>query len=324
MTSSLAAVLLLASWAVVLPGAAAGQAFAPGTAPSLDRRVFVDVNAVAPGKVLDQLCGTIACTLDVDPRLPQNDVSLKLSNVRARTALDALCDIVGCRWSLKGSVLSVVATSPPPAVPHEQKWLERMKTPLGDPSWRLQRVPLRDVLARLSRHIDTEIVWEGVDLDTPVSEDLTGRNAFGALVRLQSALGYKDASMSVGISFSGSANKILISPPRQPSPPPVPAAEQAEIHDSREAGLTLPKVVTEVKPRYTPETRRAGIEGVVILLAVVNVDGKVGEVTVLQSLEPRLDTQAVSAAKQWVFEPGTKDGKPVPVRVTIELTFTLK
>jgi TonB family protein len=37
-----------------------------------------------------------------------------------------------------------------------------------------------------------------------------------------------------------------------------------------------------------------------------------------------LDQQAVDAARQWTFKPGTKDGKPVAVRVHIELTFTLK
>ena len=55
-------------------------------------------------------------------------------------------------------------------------------------------------------------------------------------------------------------------------------------------------------------------------------DGKVGEVKVTQSLDTEygLDTQAVEAVKQWLFKPGTKDGKPVAVQVTIEMTFTLK
>ena len=44
------------------------------------------------------------------------------------------------------------------------------------------------------------------------------------------------------------------------------------------------------------------------------------------SLDPTygLDEQAVAAAKRWEFKPGTKDGKPVAVRVTLEMSFTLK
>jgi TonB family protein len=319
----LPAAILGAALAALLPDAAAGQLLPPGTPPNLDRRVFVDVRDVAPGVVLDRLCDRIACTLSVDPRLPQNDISLKLSNVRARTALDAVCDIVGCRWSLKGTVLSVVATSPPPAVPDAEKWLERMKSPLSDPSWRLQRVPLREVLARLSRHMDTEIVWEGADLDAPVSEDLTGRNAFSALIRLQWALGYQEAATSMSMSFTG-GQKIIIGGRGQSASPPEPAPERSRVHDSHEPGLTLPKVVSEARPHYTATAMRAKIEGTVILSAVVEKDGTVGDVKVLKALDPGLDEEATRAAKQWRFEPGRKDGTPVPVIVTLELTFTLR
>ena len=61
------------------------------------------------------------------------------------------------------------------------------------------------------------------------------------------------------------------------------------------------------------------------MAVVVLSDGTVGDVTVLRSLDTvyGLDAQAVSAAKQWVFMPGMKDGQAVAVRVTIEMTFTL-
>jgi TonB family protein len=37
-----------------------------------------------------------------------------------------------------------------------------------------------------------------------------------------------------------------------------------------------------------------------------------------------LDQEAVRAAKKWQFVPGKRLGQPVPVMVTIELTFTLR
>jgi protein TonB len=91
-------------------------------------------------------------------------------------------------------------------------------------------------------------------------------------------------------------------------------------------GVTLPTPIRQVKPGYTAAAMEAHIEGKVVLDVVVHDDGKVGEVKVSQSLDMEygLDTQAVEASKQWLFKPGTKDGKPVAVRVVIEMTFTLK
>jgi protein TonB len=87
-----------------------------------------------------------------------------------------------------------------------------------------------------------------------------------------------------------------------------------------------PQVLHEVKAEYTEEAKKAGIQGSVLLNAVVLTDGTVGEVRVTRSLDTTygLDAQAVKAMKQWLFKPGTKDGKPVPVRVDVEMTFTLK
>ncbi len=91
-------------------------------------------------------------------------------------------------------------------------------------------------------------------------------------------------------------------------------------------GVTVPQVVHEVKPSYTAEAVRARIQGLVGLNVVVKDDGTVGSVTVTRSLDEKygLDERAVSAMKQWQFKPGTKDGKPVAVRIDVEMTFTLK
>lgn len=91
-------------------------------------------------------------------------------------------------------------------------------------------------------------------------------------------------------------------------------------------GVTLPIVVKNVKPTYTKAAMDAGIQGSVRLKTVVQADGDVGDVQVTLSLDTEygLDQQAINAAKEWKFKPGTKDGKPVPVEITLEMTFTLK
>ncbi len=91
-------------------------------------------------------------------------------------------------------------------------------------------------------------------------------------------------------------------------------------------GVVNPKVIREVRPIYTPEAMRAKIQGTAIVECVVMPDGTVGDVQIVKSLDPTfgLDQEAVKAAKKWLFQPGTLKGQPVPVLVSIELTFTLR
>lgn len=91
-------------------------------------------------------------------------------------------------------------------------------------------------------------------------------------------------------------------------------------------GVTLPKVIRQVKPRYTKEAMEAGIQGNVELSGIVRDDGTVSDVTVTKSLDAEhgLDQSAVEAFKQWRFAPGTKDEKAVAVKIVIEMSFTLR
>ena len=86
--------------------------------------------------------------------------------------------------------------------------------------------------------------------------------------------------------------------------------------------IEMPRVVREVKPQYTEAAMRAKVQGAVWLEAVVLEHGTVGDVRVVRSLDPDLDRAAVVAATQWRFIPGTRNGEPVSVLVTIQVTFT--
>jgi protein TonB len=92
------------------------------------------------------------------------------------------------------------------------------------------------------------------------------------------------------------------------------------------AGITLPRVLREVKPQYTADAMRAKVQGSVWLECIVMEDGTIGDVRVTRSLDPifGLDQEAIKAAKLWRFAPGMRLGQPVPVIITIELTFTLR
>jgi len=90
-------------------------------------------------------------------------------------------------------------------------------------------------------------------------------------------------------------------------------------------GVTLPRLIHDVKPSYTSEAMRAKVSGAAVVQCVIGTNGTVQDAKIIRSLDAvhGLDDEALKAAKQWRFEPGTKDGVPVPVVVTIDMTFAL-
>ena len=90
-------------------------------------------------------------------------------------------------------------------------------------------------------------------------------------------------------------------------------------------GVSLPKVVKSVGAGYTSDAMRAKIQGWNMVEAIIRPDGTVGDVKMVRSLDSKygLDDRAIAAARQWVFKPGTKEGKAVAVRVTMKFTFSM-
>lgn len=91
-------------------------------------------------------------------------------------------------------------------------------------------------------------------------------------------------------------------------------------------GVSSPRLLRDVRPVYTAEAMRARIAGTVGLSCVVDGDGSVRDCRLTRSLDPRygLDLEAIRAAQRWQFAPGRRGANPVPVRVTIEMAFSLR
>jgi protein TonB len=84
-----------------------------------------------------------------------------------------------------------------------------------------------------------------------------------------------------------------------------------------------PERIHYVKPQYTDMARRAGIEGLVILRAVIDTDGTVKVVEVIMSL-PLLDKAAIRAVERWRYRPAVQHGRPVKVYMEILVDFSLR
>jgi periplasmic protein TonB len=88
-------------------------------------------------------------------------------------------------------------------------------------------------------------------------------------------------------------------------------------------GVTAPKPVYMPNPEYTDSARKKKINGSVTLGMIVTAEGNVRDLKVIKSLDKGLDKQALAAVSTWRFEPATKDGKPVAVHLSTDVTFRL-
>jgi TonB family protein len=72
---------------------------------------------------------------------------------------------------------------------------------------------------------------------------------------------------------------------------------------------------------YPPDALAAGVDGTVVAEILVNEAGIVSDARVLKSVPP-LDDAALKAVREWRYDPTIVDGKAVPVRMTVTVSFT--
>lgn len=74
---------------------------------------------------------------------------------------------------------------------------------------------------------------------------------------------------------------------------------------------------------FTEQARAAKFNGVVLVSALVTVDGMPTDIKVMKSAGMGLDEKAVESVSQYRFKPATKDGAPVAARITVEINFRI-
>lgn len=88
-------------------------------------------------------------------------------------------------------------------------------------------------------------------------------------------------------------------------------------------GVTPPKLLHKVEPKYSSEASAAGVQGTVILELVVDEKGLPVNIQLLSPIGFGLDESAIRAVEQWRFDPGLKAGQPVRVLANVEVNYRL-
>jgi protein TonB len=90
------------------------------------------------------------------------------------------------------------------------------------------------------------------------------------------------------------------------------------------AATTGPGLISRRDPEYTPEARKASLQGKVELSVAVGADGVPGDIQVTHGLDAGLDQKAVECVKSWRFRPATRNGEAVTAFVIVEVPFRLQ
>jgi TonB family protein len=81
-----------------------------------------------------------------------------------------------------------------------------------------------------------------------------------------------------------------------------------------------PQPTNRVSPRLPPEVRKR-LKGKIDVLVIVGKDGNVSKAEVLESPDPAANQPCLEAARQWRFQPGSRDGKPVSFKLKLPFRF---
>jgi TonB family protein len=97
------------------------------------------------------------------------------------------------------------------------------------------------------------------------------------------------------------------------------ASEKGKIYRPGDEGVTNPKLVYAPDPEFPTGDNSKG--GVCVIGLVVDADGLPQNVHVVRSLKEDFDANALATARQYRFTPGLRQGKPVAVRINIEVNY---
>jgi protein TonB len=106
-----------------------------------------------------------------------------------------------------------------------------------------------------------------------------------------------------------------------PAPPPAPPRPKDPVRVG--GAIQPPQRLVHVNPVYPPIALAARKEGLVILEALIGEDGSIRAVKVLRP-EPLFEQAAITAVRQWRFSPTLLNGEPVPLVMTVTVSFTLQ
>jgi TonB family protein len=144
-----------------------------------------------------------------------------------------------------------------------------------------------------------------------------------ALLKLSTTLVSGAAARADGHLAIGNVTESLKVHASRTVPAPAPQTAAAPRRIPVGGNVQSMRLVRQVRPEYPPELRAAGVEGTVVLQAVISKEGAPLELRVLSTTDARLNQAALDAVTKWRYTPTLLNGMPVETLTTISIEFQL-
>jgi len=134
----------------------------------------------------------------------------------------------------------------------------------------------------------------------------------------------RDLSESFTLQVGAITEHVMVVPENSTKPVPVEATSGKPSRFSIGGSVQAAKLTNKVQPVYPESAKSAGVQGTVVLHAVIGLDGKPLSLRIMNSqVDPDLARSAVEAVSQWRYTPTLLNGEPIEVDTTITVNYSL-
>ncbi len=135
----------------------------------------------------------------------------------------------------------------------------------------------------------------------------------------------RDFSESLTLEPGAITEHVMVVPENSAKPAPVETTSGKPSRLSIGGTIQASKIITKVQPIYPESARSAGVQGTVVLHAIISKDGKPLSLRVMNAqVDPDLARSAVEAVSQWRYTPTLLNGEPIEIETTIDVNYSLQ
>lgn len=135
----------------------------------------------------------------------------------------------------------------------------------------------------------------------------------------------RDFSEAVMLKIGHIAEQVNVTPENSEKPIVTQRTNGKPSRLSVSGTIEASRLINKVMPVYPESAKSAGVQGTVVLHAVISKDGEPLSLRVMNSqVDPDLAKSAVQAVVQWRYTPTLLNGEPIEIDTTIQVNYTLQ